>query len=223
MLTTSYHYSNNMFKRIALATGALLLFTTPSLSSITSDRLREALELTPVTPVVTAVEEVVQELEAIPVEPEPQRWVGKNFTQTEQEVLDFLQEMGIDDRAALATILGNIKQESRFDTKICEGGRRTGYDGCHRGGFGLIQWTTYQRYMGLGRYAKRNGLCPNSLEAQLGWMVNEREWKKIEYVWKTPGKSINGYMWAAKKWLGWGIHGKRTSYAHAYYSALSLA
>ena len=200
-------------KRIASFIGATLLFSMPACSS---QRLDEATNLTPAveTEELTVVEEK---------EPEELVWKGNGFTSTEQAVLDFLQKQGITDRAALATILGNIKQESKFDTEICEGGRRTGYDRCHRGGFGLIQWTTVGRYNGLGSYARSNGLCPNSLEAQLGWMISEVEWKKVEYVWKTPGKSIDGYMWAAKKWLGWGVHGHRTSYAHTYYSALYQA
>jgi len=200
-------------KRIASIIGATLLFSMPACSS---QRLDEATNLTPAveTEELTVVEEK---------EPEELVWKGNGFTSTEQAVLDFLQKQGITDRAALATILGNIKQESKFDTEICEGGRRTGYDRCHRGGFGLIQWTTVGRYNGLGSYARSNGLCPNSLEAQLGWMISEVEWKKVEYVWKTPGKSIDGYMWAAKKWLGWGVHGHRTSYAHTYYSALYQA
>jgi len=73
----------------------------------------------------------------------------------------------------------------------------------------------------LGNYARINKLDPNTLEAQLGWMVTEVEWKKIEYVWKTPGKSISQYMNAAYRWLGWGIHGNRTVYAHQYYETLS--
>ena len=70
------------------------------------------------------------------------RWTGVNFTATETAVLNYFQEYGITDRAALAVLLGNVKQESRFETNICEGGTRPGYHGCHRGGFGLIQWTT---------------------------------------------------------------------------------
>ena len=202
-------------KRTLAVISAALLFSMPACSS---QRLDEATNITP----AVETEEVVQTPEPEPeVEKEPV-WVGKNFTATETAVLLFLQQRGINDRAALATILGNIKQESKFDTKICEGGRRTGYHGCHRGGFGLIQWTTHGRYNGLGRFAKNYGLDPNSLEAQLRWMVNESEWTKIEYVWKTPGKSINGYMWAAKRWLGWGIHGARTTYAHQYYAKLTL-
>ena len=52
-------------------------------------------------------------------------------------------------------------------------------------------------------------------------MVNEREWRLVEKHWKTPGKSINGYMQSAYRWLGWGIHGARTKYAHSYYDALT--
>ena len=150
-----------------------------------------------------------------------QRWVGKNFTDSETKVLDFLQDRGITDRAALATILGNIRQESLFQTNICEGGARTGYHGCRRGGFGLIQWTTLGRYNGLGRFAKTYGGDPNTLETQLRYMVNENQWVSNEHIWKTPGKSINSYMNAAYRWLGWGIHGNRTAYAHDYYNALT--
>ena len=192
-------------KRIASLLGATLLFSIPACSS---QRLDEPAPET--QEVATSYSDQTS-------------WTGRNFSETEAEVLKFLQQRGITDKAALATIMGNIKQESKFDTQICEGGKRTGYYGCHRGGFGLIQWTTPGRYRGLGQHAKQLGLCPNSLKAQLSWMVTEREWKKIEYVWKTPGKSIDGYMWAAKKWLGWGVHGARTTYAHQYYNQLERA
>ena len=199
----------NLLKRITSIVGATFLVVLPGCAS---DRLDEATNLTP----------IIKESEPPKKEtPEP-RWVGNNFTEVEQKVLKFLQDKGITDRAALATILGNIKQESKFNTEICEGGTKTGYDRCYSGGFGLIQWTTPGRYRGLGSFAKTNGLCPNSLEAQLGWMVSEVEWKSVEYVWKTPGKSIDGYMWAAKKWLGWGVHGSRTHYSHQYYNSLTL-
>ena len=152
-----------------------------------------------------------------------QLWLGRDFTPQEARVLEFLQERGITDRAALATILGNIRQESLFETRICEGGTRTGYSGCHRGGFGLIQWTTHGRYHGLGTFSNNHGLDPNTLEAQLRWMVNEGEWLAVDHIFKTPGKSIDTYMNAAYRWLGWGIHGSRTTYAHQYYQALYQA
>jgi len=201
-------------KRIASLVGATLLFSLPACSS---QRLDEATNLTPAPETEEVSTTVEVEPEATPV------WRGKNFTATETAVLLFLQAQGITDRAALSTILGNIKQESKFNTEICEGGKMTGYDRCYRGGFGLIQWTTPSRYYGLGKHAKANGICPNSLEAQLGWMVREQQWTKNVAVWKTPGKSIDQYMNAAYKWLGWGIHGNRTSYAHTYYSQLYQA
>lgn len=198
-------------KRIALLAAATLLFSMPGSSS---QRLDEALET------ITAPETQEEFVEVV-IEPEPEpKWVGKNFTQEEQIVLSFLQERGITDRAALAVILGNIQQESRFDTIICEGGARTGYHGCHRGGFGLIQWTTVGRYNGLGTFSKNYGLDPNELISQLRWMVNEREWLLVQDQFKTPGKSIDSYMRSAHRWLGWGIHGARTSYAYTYYDAL---
>ena len=189
-------------KRIASVLGATLLFSIPACSSQSLDAPAPETEEVVTTETKTVV------------------WTAETLNHNERAVLKFLQEQGITDKAALATILGNIKQESKFDTRVCEGGSRTGYEHCHTGGFGLIQWTTVQRYQGLGQYAKANGLDPNSLQAQLGWMISETEWKKIDYIWKTPGKSIDGYMSAAKKWLGWGVHGKRTTYAHQYYSIL---
>ena len=201
----------NKQKRIAtLAASATLLFSLPGSSS---QRLDEALN-------VTETEDTTETI--VIVEVEKKTWKGRGFTPQEEDVLKFLQERGITDRAALATILGNIKQESRFDTIICEGGRRTGYHNCHSGGFGLIQWTTSGRYRGLGQFAAKYGLDPNSLDAQLRWMVNEREWREVEHHWKTPGKGISGYMHSAYRWLGWGIHGARTSYAHSYYNALYM-
>ena len=47
---------------------------------------------------------------------------------------NFKEKTKISDRNALATIMGNIKQESRFISNICEGGARVPYDRCHRGG-----------------------------------------------------------------------------------------
>ena len=193
---------------------ATTLFVIPVLASDTS--LTEALQsVTTFTPEVELVESPEVETTIVT------KWVGKGFTETETFVLDFLQERGITDRAALATIMGNIRQESLFQTNICEGGAKTGYHGCHRGGFGLIQWTTVNRYNGLGEFARKYGGDPNSLHTQLRYMVNETQWVKNEHIWKTPNQSIGTYMNAAYRWLGWGIHGARTTYANQYYTALT--
>jgi len=203
----------NFQKRIAALMSATLLFSLPGSSSQSLDEALNA---------VTAAPETEETATETPEEETEPRWLGRGFSLSEEQVLSFLQDRGITDRAALATILGNIKQESRFDTIICEGGRRTGYHNCHSGGFGLIQWTTSGRYRGLGQFAAKYNLDPNTLDAQLRWMVNEREWREVEHHWKTPGKGIGGYMNAAYRWLGWGIHGARTSYAHKYYNALYM-
>ena len=189
----------NLTKRIASLFGATLLFSLPACSSQITD------EPAPET------EEVVEEVKVA-----PKVWTADNLCDTQKKVLEFLQERGITDKIALATIMGNIKQESRFETRICEGGARVPYARCYSGGFGLIQWTTPSRYDGLGRHAKRLGLDPSSLEAQLSWMVTEVQWQRVEGVFKTPGLSRGAYMNAAYKWLGWGVAGSREYYTTLY-------
>ena len=66
--------------------------------------------------------------------------------------------------------MGNIKQESNFISNICEGGHRVSYHRCRSGGYGLIQWTSPNRYYGLGRYAKNTGGNPSSIHTQLDYM-----------------------------------------------------
>ena len=160
-----------------------------------------------------AKQQVVEEPQQ---EPQPRTLRLQGASPTEQEVLEFITEIGITDKNAVATILGNIKQESKFETRICEGGKRTGYSGCHRGGFGLIQWTTPGRYSGLGKFARSRNADPNDLQIQLEYMLTERPWKRAFGSFKTPGKSIDSYMRSAHVWLGWGVHGERTNYAYDY-------
>ena len=134
----------------------------------------------------------------------------------EKMALEAFQDRGITDRLALATLMGNLKHESTFVPDICEGGARVPYERCHSGGFGLIQWTTVNRYNGLGDFCKKYDCNPSTTEGQLRYLFNEYQWKKIEPYMKTPGKSIEWYMNHAYTWLGWGIHGARTDYAYTY-------
>jgi hypothetical protein len=115
--------------------------------------------------------------------------------------------------------MGNIRQESTFVPNICEGGSRTSWHNCY-GGYGLIQWTSANRYYGLGDFAKKYGGSPSDLRTQLRYLTTEVQWQRIEDRMKTPGKSINRYMDYAYSWIGWGHHGARTSYAHEYASKL---
>ncbi len=170
----------------------------------------------PPPPVVeeTATREVAQ-----PEKPKEKRLICKGCNENENATLAYFQDRGIKDRNALATIMGNIRQESTFVPNICEGGSRTSYHNCWRG-YGLIQWTSANRYYGLGDFAKKFGGSPSSLNTQLRYLTNEVQWQKIEERMKTPGKSINRYMDYAYDWIGWGHHGARTSYAHEYASKL---
>jgi hypothetical protein len=175
--------------------------------------LEETIKLNLVDEKKTAIREVA------PEKPKEKRLICKGCSEHEQLAVDYFQEQGIKDRNALATILGNIKQESMFVPNICEGGSRTQYHHCGRG-YGLIQWTSADRYYGLGDFAKRFGGNPSSFQTQLGYLTTEVQWKRIANRMKTPGKSINRYMDYAYSWIGWGIHGARTSYAHEYANRL---
>ena len=171
-------------------------------------------------------EETIEDIVAaiVPSVSNPKRpWTGQGMTDSELIVLNFFQDYGITDRAALATIMGNIKQESKFVTNVCEGGHKGPYHTCRRGGFGLIQWTTVGRYNGLGRHARSIGASPDKLETQLSYLVTEVEWKKVEHIFKQEGRSISSYMNAAYRWLGWGVHGARTTYSNQYYNILTPA
>ena len=116
--------------------------------------------------------------EVAPEKTKEKRLICKGCSEHESLALDYFQEQGIKDRNALATILGNIKQESMFVPNICEGGSRTQYHHCGRG-YGLIQWTSADRYYGLGDFAKRFGGNPSSLQTQLGYLTTEVQWKRI--------------------------------------------
>jgi hypothetical protein len=158
-------------------------------------------------------------LEVAPPKPKEKRLICKGCNEHENATLVYFQDRGIKDRNALATIMGNIKQESMFVPNICEGGSRTSWNNCGRG-YGLIQWTSANRYYGLGDFAKKFGGSPSELHTQLRYLTTEVQWQRIEDRMKTPGKSIDRYMNYAYSWIGWGIHGARTSYAYEYASKL---
>jgi hypothetical protein len=156
------------------------------------------------------------------VEKKEKIWKCKGCNQQESYTLEYLQRKGIKDKNALATILGNIKQESNFIPNICEGGARTDYESCRSGGFGIIQFTDAARYDGLGKFAYRTGGNPSSIDTQLKYMLHEVDWKMIEPRMKTPGKSIDQYMYYASKWIRWGHHGARTDFAYRYSNKMYL-
>ena len=173
---------------------------------------------------VTAVENSEKEVVSIPVEPYETTWKCEDCTPNEQYVLAQLQEhTRISDRNALATIMGNIKQESKFLPNICEGGDRVPYGDCYRGGYGLIQWTSINRYNNLGKFCNKYGCDPSSLEGQTRYMINENIFQRYLPEFEGSGKTVQQYMVPAYYWLGWGIKGNREIYAYEYTNKLVLA
>ena len=144
--------------------------------------------------------------EVAPEKPKEKRLICKGCNEHENTALAYFQDLGIKDRNALATIMGNIRQESTFIPNICEGGSRTSWNNCGRG-YGLIQWTSADRYYGLGDFARKTGGNPSSIHTQLGYLTTEVQWKRIVDRMKVPGKSIDRYMNYAYSWIGWGHHG----------------
>jgi hypothetical protein len=116
--------------------------------------------------------------------------------------------------------MANIKQESQFEPKACESSGKVLYHQCKSGGFGISQWTSSDRYYGLGQFAARIGGDPSSLDTQVKYLFHEQDWKMIENGLRTPGKTINDYMRLANRWLRWGIKGPRDYYANEYFKKL---
>jgi hypothetical protein len=160
--------------------------------------------------------------EVAPERPKEKRLICKGCNTNETRTLEFLQDRGITDKNALATIMGNIRQESTFTPNVCEGGARVSYSGCRSGGYGLIQFTDAPRYNGLGKFAALTGGNPSTLDTQLRYIITEPQWRGIENRLKVPGKPVEYYMRLAYTWLGWGHHGARTDYAYNYVNKLIL-
>jgi hypothetical protein len=151
-------------------------------------------------------------------------WKCDDCTPDEQFVLEELQKQTkITDRNALATIMGNIKQESKFISNICEGGARVSYTECKVGGYGLIQWTSIGRYRGLGNFCAKYVCDPSSLEGQTRWMINEPIFQRVLPQFEGGGQTVSYYMKPAYYWLGWGIKGNREVYAWDYTKKFVLA
>ena len=160
---------------------------------------------------------------AIELEVVEKKWTCPGCNKNEQYVLEQLQERTkIYDRNALATIMGNIKAESGFRPNVCEGGAIVPYEKCHRGGYGLIQWTSIGRYRGLGNFAKRYGCNPSALDCQVRYMINEPQFQKVLPEFEGGGQPVHQYMVGAYYWLGWGVKGHREHYSYNYTKKLVL-
>jgi hypothetical protein len=205
-----------MLKNLTNVTVAILGAVTTSAVILPSQSMAKSSVQPPFAIVPEAPIQETETKEVVPEKPKVTRLICKGCNHNESRTLDFLQDRGVTDKNALATIMGNIRQESTFTPNICEGGARVPYHACRSGGFGTLQWTNAPRYYGLGKFAARIGGDPSTLDTQLQYMMYEGDWKMIENQMKTPGKSITDYMRLAKKWIRWGHHGARTDYAYDY-------
>ena len=205
-----------MLKNLTNVTVTLLGAVATSAATLPAPSMATSLVQPPFAIVPEAPTQETETKEVVPEKPKVVRLVCKGCNHNESRTLEFLQDRGVTDKNALATIMGNIRQESTFTPNICEGGARVPYHACRSGGFGLIQWTNPPRYYGLGKHAARIGANPSSLDTQLDYMLYEGDWKMIEPYMKTPGKTIHQYMKLARKWLRWGHTGARVDYAYDY-------
>ena len=170
-----------------------------------------------------SVDVAVNMEKAVPIKVVEKTWKCPGCNTNEKYVLEKLQEKTkISDRNALATIMGNIKSESNFHPNICEGGARVSYNDCHSGGYGLIQWTSVNRYKNLGIFADKYGYDPSTLEGQTAFMINETVFQRYLPEFEGRGKTVDQYMVAAYYWLGWGIKGYRQQYAYDYTKKMVL-
>ena len=211
-----------MLKNLTNVTVAILGAVATSAATLPTPSMATSSTVQPFSIVPEGPTQETETKEVVPEKPKVKRLICKGCNTNETKTVEFLQNRGITDKNAIATIMGNIRQESTFTPNVCEGGARVSYSACRSGGFGAIQWTNAPRYYGLGKFAARIGGDPSTLDTQLQYMLYESDWKMIEPKMKTPGKSINDYMGLAKKWIRWGHHGARTDYAYNYANRLVL-
>jgi hypothetical protein len=211
-----------MFKNLTNVTVALLGAVATSAATLPPPSMATSSSYQPFSIVPESHTQETETKEVVPEKPKVKRLICKGCNNNESMTLEFLQNRGITDKNALATIMGNIRQESTFVPNVCEGGIKVSYSGCRSGGYGLIQWTDTSRYNGLGNHATRIGGNASSLDTQLDYMMHEGDWKMIEGQMKIPGKSITDYMRLAHKWIRWGHHGSRTDFAYNYANKLVL-
>jgi hypothetical protein len=204
-----------MLKNLTNVTVAILGAVATSAATLPAPSMATSSVVQPFSIVPEGPTQETETKEVVPEKPKVKRLICKGCNANETKTVEFLQNRGIIDKNAIATIMGNIRQESTFIPNICEGGARVPYPNCG-GGYGLIQFTDAPRFYGLGKFAARIGGDPSTLDTQLKYMMHEGDWKMIEPHMKTPGKSINDYMRLARKWIRWGHHGARTDYAYDY-------
>ena len=72
-------------------------------------------------------------------------------------------------------------------------------------------------------FAKKYDCDPSELSCQTRYMINENVFQKYLPAFEGSGQSVSYYMKPAYRWLGWGIKGKRETYAYNYSKKLVLS
>lgn len=95
-------------------------------------------------------------------------------------IMGTLMANGYTEQSA-AAIIGNMYAESGLNPRILQGGAIVSedfraYDNgskTYSGGFGLVQWDYWSRVEGLQNYADSHGYPVTSMQAQVGWAIEE--------------------------------------------------
>lgn len=124
---------------------------------------------------------------------------------TASKIWNFFASKGLSS-SAIAGIMGNLQQESGLNPNAPGGG--------------LAQWTGSRR-AALNAYAKKHGLSPNSLEAQLGFMWQEMSSGKYGDMSKmnnmTPSQAA-AYFESHYEKAGKPMLANRQKYANQFYN-----
>lgn len=210
-----------MLKNFTFVAVSLLGMAATSMATLPTPSYASTSNLEQVLKEVVQTQETATKEVAPKEKPKEKRLTCKGCNSNELFTLNSLQERGITDKLALATVMANIRQESQFIPNICEGGARVPYSSCRSGGYGIIQFTSSDRFYGLGAHASRIGGDPSAFNTQLDYVFNERQWIDIENKLKIPNQPIHYYMRLAYRWLGWGIKGPREQYTYDYFNRMT--
>lgn len=144
----------------------------------------------------------------VPVDPNEVFVVAEDNPST---VLANLINHGYTQEAA-AGIVGNLIVESgvAMSPKILQGGSYVDDDfrawdnggKTFKGGFGIVQWTAAERVQGLQEYADSRGLPVTSLEAQVGFLLEELENPDYKSTLDDlNGKSVEEATFMVGRWF----------------------
>ena len=96
---------------------------------------------------------------------------------------------------------------------FARGGSRVPYHRCYSGGYG--QWTTENRYAGLGTFARKYKCDPSYLNCQVRYMISEKQFQTALSKFTQNGRSVTN------SWLGWGVEGSRVNYTWEFANKLT--